>query len=104
MNLWQLLGTLMAIVAIGAIESNGGNALGADIPRYDVQKFCRAAVDQGLVASRASCLRNEANALATLRRRWSRIAQEKQAACIRDVPIAMIGASYDNLLSCVNRK
>ena len=69
-----------------------------------MQKFCRAAADQSLVASRASCLRNEASALATLRRRWSLIAQEKQAECIRDVQIAMIGASYDNLLSCVNRK
>jgi hypothetical protein len=101
MKLWQLLGTLMAIVAI---ESNGESALGADIPRYEVQKFCRAAVDQGLSASRASCLRNEANALATLKRRWSRIAQEKQAECIRDAQAAMIGASYDNLLACVNRK
>jgi hypothetical protein len=101
MNLWQLLGTLMAIVAI---ESNWGSALGADIPRYDVQRFCRAAVDQGLVANRALCLRNEANALAALKRRWSLIAQDKQSECIRDVPIATIGASYDNLLSCVNRK
>jgi hypothetical protein len=101
MNFWQLLGALMAIVAI---ETNWGSALGADIPRYDVQKFCRAAVDQGLVASRASCLRNEANALATLRRRWSLIAQEKQAECIRDAQTAIVGASYDNLLSCVNRK
>jgi hypothetical protein len=101
MNLWRLLGTLMAIVAI---QSNWGNALGADIPRYDVQKFCRAAVDQGLVASRALCLRNEANALATLKRRWSLIAQEKQAECIRDAQVATTGASHDNLLSCVNRK
>ena len=101
MNLWQLLGILMAIVAI---EGGWASALGADIPRYDVQKFCRTAVDQGLVASRSLCLRNEANALATLKRRWSLVAQEKQAQCIRDTQIAMIGASYDNLLSCVNRK
>ena len=101
MNIGRLLGTLMAIVAI---ESNWGGALGSDIPRYDVQRFCRAAVDQGLVAGRALCLRNEANALAALKRRWSLIAQDKQAECIRDAQVAPTGASYDNLLSCVNRK
>jgi hypothetical protein len=101
MNLRQLFGILMAIVAIGG---NWANALGADIPRYDVQTFCRAAVDQGLAARRATCVRNEANALAILKRRWTLISQQKQAECIRDGQFAMTGANYDSLLSCVNRK
>jgi hypothetical protein len=92
--------TFGVLIAVGVIES----AHATEIPRYDVQAFCRAAVEQGLTATRAACVRSEAGALATLKRRWSGTPQSKQGQCIRDGQIAMMGASYDNLLWCIIRK
>jgi hypothetical protein len=74
------------------------------LPDYHPEAICEALVQQGLEPSQQVCMRKEKKALATLRARWQGYPLRKRAQCIKDGAVAMMGASYDNLLWCLRQK
>jgi hypothetical protein len=83
----------------------GGSEIGYRLPDYPTaEAICEEMVKQGLEPSQKVCMRNEEKALATLRARWQRFPLRKRAQCVKDGAVAMMGASYDNLLWCLRQK
>jgi hypothetical protein len=74
------------------------------LPDYDSKLICKAIVEQKLEESNEVCLQKEKAAYETLRARWQRYPARRRAQCVRDGSIAMMGASYDNLLWCLKQK
>ena len=73
-------------------------------PNYPAaDAICEEAVKYGLEPSQQICMRREEMARTTLRARWQSFPQRKRAQCVSDGAVAMMGASYDNLLWCLDR-
>lgn len=77
-------------------------ALASSVPTIDIESACRGARSAALPEDRAaaydSCMRDEKDALAQLRQKWTQYSAEAHAACVEDGGFAL---SYVELRTCL---
>ena len=73
------------------------------LPEYRPESICNA-VSRMNLGSTDSCLLEEQAALTVLKTEWKNWPDRRRALCVEDGAIAMMGASYVNLLWCLRNQ
>ncbi len=93
---------LLLVAVFIALTQQAPAAAQQGLPRYDVQRNCRAQTSAStkVAQSRAECVRDEDKARAQLERRWSRWAADVRRRCSAESSTGGV-QSYVELLTCL---
>jgi hypothetical protein len=87
------------LAALGIILA-GAPALAQELPKFDLQKTCGVASQNGTEGTARGCMASEQDARRELERRWTSFKPDSRSRCAQETQIGG-SPSYVEVLTCV---